>query len=365
MISLMMTLIKPLSSVAATLVTLIVNTPFNTPNQDQIFLTGNFQGCEWKADCLPLEKVSENQFKISLKLPEGSEFKITRGTWETEASSSLGRILPNSTFQTQRISNEGKYFVDIQNWRDLGPLKVTGKVFHFKGFYSPELDNTRDIQIRFPDNYDYTDKRFPVIYMHDGQNVFNPMTSSFGTDWAVDDVLSQMVKEGKVRDAIVVGIHHGNRFSEFNDEDRGQDYGRFIVETLKPWIDENCRTLADKDNTFLMGSSLGAAISVSLSFRYPEVFSKAAGLAFNASFFNDALFRLASKLTMTTTELYLDHGSRGGDQKFGPHMARFMNHLTSLGMPQGQIDYRYFEDTSHTEGDWARRVHIPLKFLLD
>ncbi|MCR9206196.1 MAG: alpha/beta hydrolase-fold protein, partial [Halobacteriovoraceae bacterium] len=356
---------KPLSSVAATLVTLIVNTPFNTPLQDKVFVTGDFMDCQWKADCLPLKKVSDNQYKISLKLPEGAEFKITRGSWEKEASSSFGSILPNSTFQNQRVNNDGKYFVDIQNWKDLGSLKVTGKVYHLKKFYSPELDSYRDIQIRFPDNYDFNTKSFPVIYMHDGQNVFNPRTSSFGTDWAVDDVLSQMVRDGKVRDAIVVGIHHGNRFSEFNDEDRGQEYGKFLVETLKPWIDENLRTLPEKENTFLMGSSLGAAISVSLSFRYPDVFSKAAGLAFNASFFNDALFRLTSKLPMTSTSLYLDHGSRGGDQKFGPHMKRFMEHLTGLGMPQAQVDYRYFPDTSHTEGDWARRVHIPLEFLLN
>ena len=113
-----------------------------------------------------------------------------------------------------------------------------------------------------------------------------------------------------------------------------------------------------------MGSSYGSAISVSLSWRYSHIFGKAAGLAFNASFFEDALFRMIDSLPMTSTKLYLDHGSRGGDQKYGPHAARFFKRLSELGMPKDQYVYRTFEHTSHTEADWARRVHIPLKFLL-
>lgn len=348
-----------MKTLVTTLVTLIVNTPFNTPLDEKIYVTGNFLNCDWKSDCLALEKVSPNQYALKVPLSSGQEFKITRGSWAKEAATSQGAPLKNLVSEGKK-----KQFVDVSNWKDLGPLKATGHIVRIKNFYSPELDNERDLQVRLPDSYFQSDKHYPVIYMHDGQNVFDPQTSSFGTDWSVDDVLSQRVAKGELRDAIVVGIYHKNRFREFNDEDKGRAYGEFIVQTLKPYIDKEFRTLKGRENTFTMGSSLGAAISVSLSFRYPHIFSKAAGLSFNASFFNDALFRMTTRFPMTETQIYLDHGSRGGDQKFGPHLKRFLRHLQGQGMPKGQIIYREFPGTNHTESDWARRVHIPLTFFL-
>ncbi len=344
------------------LTTLIVITPFNTPPGDDVFITGDFMNCNWRPDCIKLNRVRENQFKVDLPLEEGTKFKITRGSWAQEVANSWGALLPNLEFSHRR-GNE-PIFVDIRNWKDQGSLKVTGNIQVVKNFYSPELGNIRDLHIRLPENYKNSDKSYPVIYMHDGQNVFDPKTSTFGTDWSVDEVLSRLENEGKVREAIVVGIFHKERHREYNDEDLGELYGKFIVETLKPLIDKNLRTLPDRDHTFLMGSSYGSAISVSLAFRHPEVFGKVAGLSFNASFFKDMLFRLSDRLPMTSTELYLDHGTRGGDQKFGRHFQRFKKHLFARGLAQGQITYRVFKDTNHTEADWARRVHIPLKFLL-
>lgn len=362
-------------------ITLIINTPFNTPKGEKIFLTGNFPGCKWEPDCVLLKELSENRYTVTLPYKGAFKIKVTRGSYEKEAADSRGRILQDFTVdivpQSVGDEDEGNQYIngeseahpnlriyDIRNWVDLGPLKAVGTIERIKGFYSPQLGNTRELHIRLPDDYYKSNRRYPVLYMHDGQNCFDPMTATFGTDWSVDDVLSDMVRRGEVRDAIVVGIYHKDRWREFNDEDQAPLYGDFLVDTLKPFIDSKYRTLKDRDNTFVMGSSFGSAISVSLSWRYPHVFGRAAGLAFNASFFEDALFRMVDSLPLTTTKLYLDHGTRGGDQKYGPHAKRFFEKLNKLGMPKDQYDYRVFEHTSHTEADWARRVHIPLKFLL-
>ena len=325
--------------------------------------------------------MSDNKYSIELPYKGPFSLKVTRGTYETEAADSRGRVLQNFTVdltpRSQGDEDEGNQFTngeseahpdlriyDVRNWVDLGPLRAVGNIERIKGFYSPELGNTRELQIRLPDNYYTSNQRYPVIYMHDGQNCFDPMTATFGTDWSVDDVLSDMVKRGEIRDAIVVGIYHKDRWREFNDEDQAPLYGDFLVNTLKPFIDTKYRTHGDRENTFAMGSSFGSAISVSLAWRYSNTFGKVAGLAFNASFFEDALFRMVEDLPLTKTQLYLDHGSRGGDQKYGPHAQRFFKKLATLGMPKDQYVYRVFEHTSHTEADWARRVHIPLNFLL-
>lgn len=341
---------------------LIINTPFNTPSGDKVYITGDFPGCSWRPNCFKVTKLSDNKYEALIPFDSSFSMKVTRGSFNRQAADSRGRALQN--LYVDRSKSKEIKIVDVKNWLDLGPLKAVGTIKRIKNFYSPELKNYRDLQIRLPDDYYTSNKRYPVLYMHDGQNCFDPNTASFGTDWSVDDVLSDLVKRGEVRDAIVVGVYHKNRGSEYNDEDRGDLYGEFLVNTLKSYIDSNFRTLTDRDNTFLMGSSFGSAISVSLSWRFSHIFGRAAGLAFNASFFNDALFRMIETFPLTTTKLYLDHGSRGGDQRFGPHAKRFLKRLEELGMPKSQYDYRFFDHTNHTETDWARRVHIPLKFLL-
>lgn len=357
-------------SVQAAYVKFIVNTAFNTPDQAQIFLTGNFNQCHWKANCIELNKVSDHQYSKTLEINESFEYKVTRGDWWNEAADQNGIPHKNHkvhiSFDPLNPFQSKLQVVDIKNWKDLGPLKVTGNMEVITKVYSPQLLNFRSIHVRLPDSY--YDKgnqhHYPVIYMHDGQNCFNPKTSTFGTDWSVDEVLSKMVKEGKVRDAIVVGVFHQNRHLEYNDDSQGQLYGQFLVETVKPLIDQKYRTLKEKEDTFLMGSSYGSAISMSLAWRYPHVFSRAAGLAFNASFFNDMIFRLSSDLPHTTAKIYVDHGDLGGEAKFKKHGQRFIQHLKSIGFDMNQIEYLQFPFTAHTEADWARRVHKPLEFLL-
>lgn len=163
-------------------------------------------------------------------------------------------------------------------------------------FFMPQLDRTRKIRIYLPkDYYADIDKRYPVLYLQDGQNLFDKQTS-FAGEWEVDESLSRLEANG-VGACIVVGIDNGGalRMEEYSPYvnptyggGRGADYAAFLSSTLKPAIDQNFRTLSDRNSTFIGGSSLGANISLYTCFRYPDIYGGA--LLFSpALWFSDSL----------------------------------------------------------------------------
>lgn len=147
----------------------------------------------------------------------------------------------------------------------------------------PQLARKRAIWIYLPPGYESANKRYPVIYMHDAQNLFDELTSSFGQEWAVDETLDSMIADG-TKAAIVVGINNdpAKRLNEYNPYDHekygkgeGKEYVEFIVKTLKPYIDARFRTVANRKNTFIAGSSMGGLISMWAILKYPNVFGGA------------------------------------------------------------------------------------------
>ncbi|MCK7520815.1 MAG: alpha/beta hydrolase-fold protein [Ignavibacteriales bacterium] len=129
-----------------------------------------------------------------------------------------------------------------------------------------------------PPSYELNlEKRYPVLYMHDGQNVFDPATSSFGYDWRADEVADSLINAETINEIIIVGIYNTtDRGFEYSYSPLGYKYMDFVVSKLKPFIDSEYRTLPDAENTAVAGSSLGALITFMLSWNYPDVFSKAA-----------------------------------------------------------------------------------------
>ncbi|MGB0452980.1 MAG: alpha/beta hydrolase [Bacteriovoracaceae bacterium] len=343
---------------------LIVNTPFNTPKDAKIFVTSSSSACTQKPDCISGIKLSLNQWQFNLSRSQLGELSISRGNEQTFASDSSGsKIAPKAFFKERSLKIE---IINVVNWTDFGELKKVGNFQEFDDFYSPELNNKRKIVVRLPDDYHHSNKAYPVIYMHDGQNSFDYKETAYGVDWSMDDRLSKMVKEGLVRDAIVVGIYHKERGREFNYEDQGHLYSKFLVKTVKPLIDRSFRTLPDKKNSFLLGSSYGSIISFTTLWLYPDVFGRAAGLAFHAGFFSNMLFRFLNSVPTLPLDnrIYLDHGDQGMDKFFFRANRIFIDEL-SRRLPKGQFQYFTYKYTDHTETDWARRLHIPLKFLLD
>jgi len=199
------------------------------------------------------------------------------------------------------IEKEGTYEFKVYHWRDyveetgLGTHTIVGNIITFK-MKIPQLDNReRRIWVYLPPDYNQSNRRYPVLYMHDGQNLFDQATS-FAGEWQVDETLERLFKE-KGFAIIVVGIDNGGERrideyspwvnSEYGRGGEGDAYVRFIVETLKPYIDSKYRTLPNE--TGIMGSSLGGLISIYAGFKYPEVF-KYVGAMSPAFWFNPEIY---------------------------------------------------------------------------
>jgi len=181
---------------------------------------------------------------------------------------------------------------------------------------APQLNTQKKIWLYLPKDYESSKKKYPVIYMHDGQNVFDSATSYVG-EWNVDEKLDSLNAQ-----VIVVGIEHGGdkRISEltpYKNEKHGggeaDKYMDFIVNTLKPQIDKTCRTKANAKNTAIFGSSLGGLVSYYAILKYPEVFGKA-GIFSPAFWFNrKEIFELAEKNKKVKTKIYFLCGDDEGD----------------------------------------------------
>jgi len=249
-----------------------------------------------------------------------------------------------------------------------GKIKIIGKVEYHKKFYSKYLDNKRGIIVWLPPSYlpagkagKKSGKRYPVLYMHDGQNIMNPRTSFAGVDWRVDETVTDLIKRKKIPEIIIVGIFNTkDRLDEYSDSSKGKDYMKFIIKELKPFIDSNYKTLRDKNNNAVMGSSLGGLISFLLVWNYPKVFSKAASLSGSFYFDSEKVIKMVRKeQKKKKMEIYLDHGEDG--LKEGQKM---FCALTVKGYLLGKdIDYFYDIGAGHNEADWAERLERPLKFL--
>ena len=238
-------------------------------------------------------------------------------------------------------------------------------------FHSPQLRNRRSLIVSLPPSYAENPlRRYPVLYMHDGQNVFEDSTSFSGVAWRVDQTSRALAAQGLMDELIIVGVSNAGsaRIYEYtpgsaSDRGGGADlYGRFLVDTVKPWVDARYRTLTGPEDTALMGSSLGGLISFYLGMRHPEVFSKVACLS-SAFGWNglDLVEEARTTRERLPAKCYLDAGTNR--DPITP-TRRMRQALEERGYVHGEHLY-YHEDKGgrHTEASWAARVHLPLRFL--
>ncbi len=288
-------------------------------------------------------------------------------------------------------------------WSAVAPSVQVGRIERMEAFPSKWVD-TRPIDVWLPTDY-HPGKRYAVLYMHDGQMLFDASKSWNKSAWNVHEALSKLMQSGRVHDTIVVGIPNNGkyRYSEYYPEKYlalantdvrddyirraqwgqtlGDAYLRFLVEELKPAIDARYPTRAEPQSTFLMGSSMGGMVSLYALCEYPHVFGGVAALSThwigkpgawgspekvqNASLPIAAFTYLRQHLPKPGAHrLYFDHGTLGLDAMYGPHQAFADTLGRELGFAANQWHSRVFEGTGHSENDWAARVEIPLLFLL-
>ncbi|TFH66505.1 MAG: alpha/beta hydrolase [Gemmatimonadales bacterium] len=235
---------------------------------------------------------------------------------------------------------------------------------------SDTLHNYRDILVATPPRYDTSHERYPVVYMQDGQNLFDPGTSHAG-DWSLLETLARLASDGI--EAIVVGIANTGTFrryeySPFRDDQHGGGDGGlyldFLVETVKPLVDGSFRTRPDPASTVTAGSSLGGLVSLYSLLHRPDVFGAAGALSPSAWFADEAILDFLAEDRSPTGRLYLDVGT-GEDQRLVESVRRLRTRLEQLGW-SSETGFRYVEvtDAVHHESAWGLRLGRALPFLL-
>lgn len=260
-------------------------------------------------------------------------------------------------------------------------LSISGRMHTISGFPSSALGNTRSVRIWLPAAYETESSRtFPVLYMHDGQNLFASTSGGSPVKWEVDGTTDALIAAGKLEDLIIVGIDNtGARMDEYTPTQdsagrggKGDAYARFVINEVKPYIDSAYRTQCEPESTAVAGSSLGGLISFYMGVTYPEIFGQVA--AVSPSFWWDdqeTLRALSAQSTPPTPRFWIDMGTGEGSDDEGNGLTSSVedaravrDRLLTLGLPfVEQVGYLEVPGGVHNEAAWAERFSDILLFL--
>ncbi|MFH1689840.1 MAG: alpha/beta hydrolase-fold protein [Candidatus Eisenbacteria bacterium] len=369
------------------MVTFKVFAPEDTPSDASVFIAGSIPSLgPWDPGKVKLGNIGDRTYAITLILPAGLNFqyKFTRGSWETVEK---GRWFEEIPDREHHVLGDETVAVNVKNWRDFSGEReiytVVGDIRHHEDFSSTALGNTRSVLVYLPPGYDEDeDQRYPVLYMHDGQNLFDAETSFIGVEWSVDETLERMIGEKRVRPLIVVGIYNtGEREFEYTptqDAGRGKGggasrYADFIVDELKPYIDATYRTMPGREHTGIMGSSLGGIASLYIAWTHPDVFSRVGAMSTAYWWSNSQILTmLAGTSPPPGVRVWLDMGTAEdtSDKNWDkvPDIIEQHRRARNILMKKGlQIprNLRYIEDEGaiHNERAWASRFPQAVEFL--
>jgi predicted alpha/beta superfamily hydrolase len=359
----------------------------------------------WPEKGRPLQRIAPNVYAASGPFRSGSwvEYKFLReACWETVEKGDDNREIANRRLTVKTDVRDQLVLHRVVRWADRprltntsvefnepgasGPLvyasTLTGDIRTHHLFHSPELRNARTIMVYLPPGYDDAlDERYPVLYMHDGNNVFDARTSAAGVEWGVDETAQALITQGRIRGVIVVAIFNTpqrtKEYTPFEDSEYGGGLGdaylEFICATLKPFIDKTYRTLPQREHTGLAGSSLGGLISLYGLFKRADAFGFAGAVSPALWWSKRKIFSFIRHAPRPPSiRLWLDMGTEEGEPagplveyKKGPaDCRRLVKALTDKGYrPEGEVHYEEVEGGRHHELDWAARVDRMLLYF--
>jgi len=286
-----------------------------------------------------------------------------------------------------------------------GPIHVSAGRIVDLGIIKSRYTNPRRVVVWLPSSYRKNGPKHAVLYMHDGQNLFDKATAGYGKEWEIDEHLDRLIRQKKVRPTIVVGIwntpkrlqeyvpskafdalpadYRGRVAALYGGEPLSDGYLKFLVRELRPMIDRRFHVKTDRANTVIMGSSMGSLISLYAIDQYPQVFGGAGMMSTHWPLFmkpdggsvNDAEYEVVSGAFVKylapslpdprTHRLYFDHGSETQDAIYARYQQRVDRVVARRGYRPG-VNWlvKSFPGQKHDEISWASRVDIPLQFLL-
>jgi len=357
-------------------VTIIVDSvPSYTPAGAQVFIAGTFNQWNTGSSAHQLSLMPDSTRRITLPAGSGTiSFKFTRGTWVSVEGNATGAFRPNRTFT---YGNGDTIRLKILSWEDLhagsggggGTANAQVQILT-DTFWMPTLNRYRRLWLYLPPDYaTAVHKRYPVIYMHDGQNLFNAATS-FAGEWEVDECLSRLFNGGDYG-AIVVGIDNGGsqRINEYSPwvhpqygGGQGDAYLQFIVQTLKPYMDARYRTDSTRNGTWLWGSSMGGLISQYGAVKYQEIFSKV-GVFSPSLWFDQRIMQQPSVEGFRyPVRTYLLAGALESSSMVA-QVQQLQSAMIQAGFPAGLIQTVIRSDGQHSEWFWRREWEAAYRWL--
>jgi predicted alpha/beta superfamily hydrolase len=251
------------------------------------------------------------------------------------------------------------------------PPLPSGERCDHHDFYSTFLDNRRTIRVALPPGYHHHHGRCPVLYLHDGQNLFDPSEAAFGVAWHADTAAARLIHAGRIPPLILVGIANTpDRLDEYaiypdrheKAGGRGDLYARFVLEEVKPFIDENYRTKPDRDHTAVAGSSMGGLVSLTMARSYPEAFAMCGAVSPSLWWSGERILdeiAAGDPAWMQRMRFWVDMGTKEGRGHVSAairNTRRLIDAFDTAGLAPGR-DYYYWEVAGgeHNEAAWAAR----------
>ena len=376
-------LLSAATPAAAQVVLKITQVPASTPPGDTLFVAGSFNNWNPHDSRFALRRSADGTYQISLPLrAEPAEYKFTRGSWPTAEIDDQNQPIAN---RRADLSTAREIPHQVLAWDDqsgAAPKKSTASPqVHVlaTSFAMPQLGRRRRVLVYLPADYAaQPNRRYPVLYLHDGQNMFDAATS-YGGEWGIDETLDQLHKAGQdATGSIVVAVDNGNEFrsdeyipwrseglkGQPHQGGQGSAYVDFLAQTLKPYVDAHYRTRPDAAHTGIAGSSLGGLISVYAALKYPRVFGEVG--AFSPSFWvcNDSLRAFArAHPAARTARFYFVCGPKESKTML-PLMAQWRDELRAEGVPAANLSFHAPADGEHKEWFWRREFPAAYRFLL-
>jgi predicted alpha/beta superfamily hydrolase len=375
------------SGPAAAGVTFVVHVPAATPAGSVVWLSGDRPELgSWNGAGLRLAPAGDGTWTGSLEVPAGAafEYKVTRGGWETVEKDASGGELGNRRGLASGGADTIR--VTVAAWRDqteapsVRTHTITGQVERHPAFPSKYV-KVRDVLVWLPPGYGtQKDRRYRVVYFHDGQNVFDGATSFIpGQEWRADEAADRLIRSRRLEPFLMVAVANTpDRIDDYTTEPDGShgggksaEYFRFLLEELQPFIDAHYRTLAGPGNTAVIGSSLGGLASLDLALAHPDRFGLAGCVSPAVWWADTAVVRRVRAGGKAPVRIWLDigteeeTGSATGRKVWLDHARFLRGALEQKGWREGRdLHYEEVEGARHNEAAWAARIDRILEFLL-
>jgi predicted alpha/beta superfamily hydrolase len=339
--------------------------PFYHNPSDPVYIAGSFNNWNPSEKESQLERVGNGTYMISTVAPAGKyEYKFTRGSWEKVEAGQNGTNINNRVLE---INRDTTIEISILHWADHFSKKEKKSTASKNvkiietNFSIPQLNRKRRVWIYLPEDYNESKAKYPVIYMHDGQNIFEDSTS-FSGEWGVDEALDTMgVKYGK---SIIVAIDNGgekrmNEYAPFDmqrfGKGEGDQYINFLVKTLMPYINKNYRTLRSGKNNSIVGSSMGGLISLFAILKYPKKFGNAG--VFSPAFWVAPAMKdvVAKRGKNVKGKIYFFAGQQESESMV-PDMLSIMQQMTKFR--KATITTVIRAEGKHNEATWRQEFPV-------